>query len=189
MARNSGHRGKKNNSRPTVARWLWIFTILIIGGLIAFLLMISRAPSPKEKTPNYPVTSTPPAGTAKPKKKFDFYEILPNKQVNAPVQQSEEAPAASVTPPTQPPATKAEAQKSVAKQYWVQVGSFDKFDDADQLKAELTLQGFLVMIQSTNSQGNLRFKVRSGPYADKTAAVTAQKEFETNGFSGQVVYE
>lgn len=180
MSRNSGRRkgGRKNNGQPTVARWLWIFTILIIGGLITFLLMISRSPSNIEKAPNYPVTSTPPAGTPKPKKKFDFYKMLPNKQVNPRVQQTEETPG-----PVTPPATKP------AKQYLVQVGSFNKFDDADQLKAELTLQGFTVMIQSVNSQGNLQFKVRSGPYADKAAVQAAQKEFEASGFPCQVIYE
>ena len=227
MAKNNGRRktkgrsSKNSNNQPTIARWLWILTALIIGGLITFLLVITRSAPPTESKPNYPVNSTPPAGTEKPKTKFDFYEMLPSKQVNPPMEEPLEVPPDEPVPeipkeqpipaekkPTQEPSTatkpvpppvvapeqktqqaKPIEQKPAAKQYMVQVGAFKKFDDADQLKAELTLLGFPVMIQSVNTNGNLLFKVRSGPYADKPAATAAMNDLDASGFTGQVVQE
>lgn len=213
MAKDNGRRKSKSrgksskNHQPVIARWLWVVTALVVGGLITFLLVITRTPTKTESAPNYPVNSTPPVGTVKPKTKFDFYEKLTNKQVNPPVEQMQMPPeepspatpeeqqpqAQPNTPPPAPAAKPAEPkaaeQKPVAKQYYLQVGAFNKFDDADQLKAELTLMGFPVVIQSVNNKGDLQFRVRSGPFATKAEADATKKELQDNGYASNLIHE
>lgn len=111
-----------------------------LAGLVA-----DRA-APQEE----PARATPAPAPAKPK--LDFYTVLPEVETVLPER------AARSRPDPAPP-----AQKNV--RYVLQAGSFARFEDADQLKARLALQGLQAQIQKVTIEGKGEYhRVRLGPY-------------------------
>lgn len=102
-------------------------------------------------------TSDPPADemAGLPAPKFDFYNILPNKEINISEYEAVEQPTQQPLPPD---------DQSV---YILQVGSFKQLEAADQVKAQLALLGVLADIQRVviNGQDTV-YRVRVGPYTD-----------------------
>src|SRR6266566_6740235 len=91
----------------------------------------------------------------KPKSKFDFYTILPETDTRPPDRGR-----------TEPKAVKTEKPKPEEPVvYILQAGSFETVEKADQLKAELALQGLQAYIQKVSVEGKgERHRVLLGPY-------------------------
>ncbi len=91
-----------------------------------------------------------------PKPKFDFYTILPAVETILPrAQSTKEKQDAKPTVP----------EKNVS--YVLQAASFAKFEDADRLKAELTLNGLSTHIQKVTIEGRGEYhRVRLGPFSN-----------------------
>ena len=65
---------------------------------------------------------------------------------------------------------------------YIQVGAFSNRQNAEQLKAQLTLQGVdQLQIQSANARSKLLYKVRIGPLASVNDADTAAEYLENLG--------
>ena len=119
---------------------------------------------------------------------FDFYTLLPESEVIAPV---EDAPAktthkaapsgsaktssaktgsAKATPKPKPAAT-ASSSKSESRQgggFLLQAGSFRNSKDADRLRAQLILSGYDARIELVTVRGGERWhRVQLGPYASQ----------------------
>lgn len=90
----------------------------------------------------------------KPKSKFDFYTILPETETVLPERSRRDA---------RPVARPETREEDVS--YVLQAASFNNFDDADQLKARLALQGLSAQIQKVVIEGRGEYhRVRLGPY-------------------------
>ena len=90
----------------------------------------------------------------KPKSKFDFYTILPETEAVLP-ERGKKEPQKTV---------KAEKQEEGVT-YVLQAASFNNYNDADQLKAKLALQGLPATIQKVTIDGKGEYhRVRLGPY-------------------------
>jgi MFS superfamily sulfate permease-like transporter len=88
-----------------------------------------------------------------PEPQFDFYKILPNKEVNISEWESVEEEDASSQKEEQP------------VMFVLQVGSFKKFGAADEIKAKLAMMGVTADIQRVVINGqDVRHRVRIGPY-------------------------
>lgn len=86
------------------------------------------------------------------KPKLDFYTVLPEVETVLPDRGGK------------PRQAKAERSEDDAR-YILQAGSFARFEDADQLKARLALQGLQAQIQKVTIEGKGEFhRVRLGPY-------------------------
>lgn len=115
--------------------------------------------------------------------KFEFQELLLEEEyVLSPPQRPERTePQKETTEPassaTQPAATTTAApvpRDDGKSNYVVQVGSFRKFDDADQTKATLALSGLQAFIQKVTVEGRGEFyRVRIGPFDQYGAAEQA----------------
>jgi cell division protein FtsN len=100
-------------------------------------------------------------GADKPKAKFDFYTILPETETVLPERGKKEPK----------PAKPEKPEEDVS--YVLQAGSFNNFDDADQLKARLALQGLTASIKKVTIEGKGDYhRVRLGPY-DKLETLDA----------------
>jgi len=87
-----------------------------------------------------------------PEPQFDFYKILPNKEVNISEWETREDERPSDT-----------SQQSVM--YVLQVGSYSQYKAADEIKAELAMLGITADIQRVVINGqDIRHRVRIGPY-------------------------
>ncbi len=90
-----------------------------------------------------------------PEPQFDFYKILPNKEVNISEWESVEE--------EDVPAGDKKNQEPVM--FVLQVGSFKQYESADEIKAKLALMGVTADIQRVVINGqDVRHRVRVGPY-------------------------
>ncbi len=114
--------------------------------------LVSRMDKPEQ--PPAPQKSSSQTKSEPAKPKFDFYTILPEVEIILPQAQStKEKKDAKPTVP----------EKNVS--YVLQAASFAKFEDADRLKAELTLNGLSTHIQKVTIEGRGEYhRVRLGPF-------------------------
>lgn len=152
--KSSGGGARKNRG------WLLLLIGLGIGVAAAFLvqMVIERnlhrtvAEWFKRDRPSEVEKSTR-KDSERPKSRFDFYTILPETETVLPERARREAKIARTERP----------EEGVT--YILQVASFTSFDDADQLKAKLALQGLQAQIQKVTIEGKGEYhRVRLGPY-------------------------
>ena len=170
MAKQKKRRTRKRSSsrtkKPEYPGWLWMLFGLSIGLSVAFAIYVKdRQPN---GVPTFAQKGTAPevvvdengevdstADTEPPKKRrFDFYEMLPNFEVIIPEQEPNVA--ADIGP------------QAVVKPgiYVLQAGSFTIYADADRRRAELALQGIESNIQRVSIDDKTYHRVRIGPTRD-----------------------
>ena len=106
---------------------------------------------------------------------FDFYEILPNMEVNVSEWEAEEDIniEEEVEPDNKKPGI-----------YLLQVGSFKQYDAADEVKAKLALLGISADIQRVVIGGkDIRHRVRVGPYGDQEKLSMVRQQLTENNMS------
>lgn len=168
MARARPVRGSKKG----LPRWAVLLLGLALGAasvLIAQLLIkrhgstdgLAGLFTAKTKRIEPTPVKKPEPPVAKPK--LDFYTVLPEVETVLPDRGRTKT-------------TRAEhAEEGV--RYILQAGSFATFEDADQLKAKLALQGLQAQIQKITIEGKGEYhRVRLGPYekVDELDNATAQ---------------
>ncbi|HEX7323764.1 MAG TPA: SPOR domain-containing protein [Rhodanobacteraceae bacterium] len=128
---------------------------------------------------------------------FDFYKVLPEKEVVIPnaelstmAKAEQEKAAVANNSTTAAPAgtaagtTTATATASAATQgggYVLQVGAFPKASDAEAMKAKLALQGFTAHVQAVTLSGQVWNRVRLGPFASAVQLQSVQKQLAGAG--------
>lgn len=184
---------KKPDNNPGLFRNMLPFiTGLVLGLLTTFILYLGQQNGSylPFQTKNEPATVTPvaPPPTETPvvqKKevpkpsatedsavqtpKFDFYNILPNKELNVSEWVAEEQ------------ALEEPGTLDTNSVYILQVGSFKQVEAADQVKAQLTLLGVTADIQRVVINGqDAIYRVRVGPYADQQKLNDARLRLQQN---------
>lgn len=135
------------------------------------------ATKPAETKPAKPVPAAAPAAPIVERKPFTaseptsrvpltFYGILPG-----------EKPAKAVEPP------------KPTELWWLQVAALKSADDADKLKARLSLLGLVVAIQQVESVGQTLYRVRVGPYKRDEDAFADLDTLATNHFEPRLFKE
>jgi hypothetical protein len=118
-----------------------------------------------------PKANVKPANTDQDGQRFDFYKILPG-QVDAVSGQ------AGVS------ASAAHQAGTAARKTFLQLGSFQNQDDADNLKAKLALLGIEATIQSVDVPGKgLVHRVRVGPFATPDDVARVRTQLKQNGIN------
>jgi cell division septation protein DedD len=69
----------------------------------------------------------------------------------------------------------------------VQLGSFASRANADKLMRQLKSQGFAVYVAPGGSGASVRYRVRVGPMADRTAAAQAVAKLKSLGHTASFV--
>lgn len=80
------------------------------------------------------------------------------------------APILAATPTPLPPA--------VSHHYQLQLAAFRRYEDADELKAKLILQGYPTTINSANVNGTVWYRLWIGPYNTTQQAKSVQAQLE-----------
>ncbi|NHR06897.1 SPOR domain-containing protein [Chromobacterium haemolyticum] len=134
----------------------------------------SAPPPMPAETPAKPTSAAPAAKEAgKDEQRFDFYKILPG-QVDA-------------VPGKNGKAAEPSAQQA-AKKVYLQLGSFQNQDEADNLKAKLALLGVEAKIQSvTVPEKGLVHRVRVGPYSRQDEVDRVKAQLKQDGIGATVV--
>ena len=148
----------------------------------------AEAPAPRRDAE--PVAQEPDEATEAPKPTYDFYTVLPEKEVELPGETAEAAAPgstapASVAPTTAPAATAGtttpSATPAAPSGLQLQAGAFGNAGDAEALRARLALVGQMARIETVQADGRTLHRVRLGPYADVAARDAAQKALAEAG--------
>lgn len=173
---------------------LFIGYALGILSAIGMWMIISNAPSPfisqdrladnavaKSATSQTDQTqrSTQSPGTADKsvkapdgKPRFEFYKILPGAE----------------EPVTEQQFKQAAQQPSSGDKYFLQTGSFQNSDDADNLKAKLAMLGVEAAVQSADlSEKGVWHRVRVGPFTSITDLNQVRASLQQNGVPSSLI--
>lgn len=144
----------------------------------------AEAPAPRRDAE--PVAQEPEEATEAPKPTYDFYTVLPEKEVELPGETAEAAapgstaPASTAAAPADAGATPAAAPAAQGG-LQLQAGAFGNAGDAEALRARLALVGQMARIETVQANGRTLHRVRLGPYADVAARDAAQKALAEAG--------
>ena len=151
-----------------ISKWLWFSGIALPVAFISFLNYLAEL-TPQYKAPNYQARQV-----QKPKTEFSFYQTLPQNNtrlVEAPAPANKAAPKSSKKIESDKKQQVAESAFSsqVKRQIGsrvLQVGSYKKWADADQKRAELTLLGLEASIEKADVGDNqVWYRVNLGPFS------------------------
>lgn len=200
-------RGKQGRPLPG---WVWAAAGMVFGVVLMLFVVgkdwASLVSKPKLPQPNpqavAPGDSEPlapasaPADAAKAKRPtYDFYQVLPEKEVLIPdaeisarVRAEQAAKAAQAQKPAVP-ATPGTAASATASRYMLQAGSFPEIRSAEEVKARLALLGFSAQIQPVVVDGKTFNRVRLGPYPSASDLEVAKRTLAENGVSAVAMKE
>ncbi len=195
----------------------WMILLILIGLFAAFLVYLDRMPTSGQK--HEPIVNGIEEGNADklhkssaaekrpPKQQFDFYTVLPDRDIEVNVYEDEEpvqAPAirqsekTTSSHPAKPaskprPTPQAEAQKlppgektrtSGRALYQLQVGAFRDLGKADTLKARLAFMGVESNIYVVKSaDGQKIYRVRVGPNSDEHKLSRIQQQLKAENIN------
>lgn len=195
--KHTSPRAPQAKPQAPLGSWVSFVTGLGLGLVVALAIYMwtARAPPPPATTPpvvadadarvaaprvNEPLIAegaeTAEANLEPPRPKFDFYKILPEMEV--PVQdwekeEQQQQPEKSDKGDDKDANSQATAVKdkpaSAAEKgaYVLQIGSYKGFEEADQAKARLAMQGIAATIQRVVINGqDVWFRVHIGPLSD-----------------------
>ena len=168
--------------------WAMLTIGLIIGLFVAFLVYLDDLDSP----PASAVESQPAEEQRTDAEedddgspRFEFYSILPELEVVVP-DASEEDGEAAVEGAPGAPADSGEGDTGTAPppesdgRFYLQAGSFQKSEQADRMKARISLLGLDVEIQQVDINGESWHRVRAGPFTDPSRLKDAQKRLRSD---------
>lgn len=116
---------------------------------------------------------------AKPATKFDFYTLLPEREVIVPNER--EAIKAADKPKTPAgetaPATAAESEEPL----FLQVGSFRAASEADKRRAQIILLGLEAKVEAVQANGDTWYRVQAGPFTSREKLSKARNQLSTQG--------
>lgn len=193
-------QAKRNRRQRGAAKgvpgWAMLTIGLIIGLFVAFLVYLDDLDQPPNATARAPEVSEPtePSGAEDPEAqeekgpRFEFYSILPELEVVVPEFGPAQSEGGEPTPAAPSEDTTADSESSPDdgaidqdnRRYFLQAGSFQKPEQADQLKAEISLLGLDVAIQDVEVNGERWHRVRVGPFSQRDALQSAQERLRAN---------
>ena|SRR5690625_1815604 len=199
MARK-GKQAIRNGGLPA---WLLVVIGIVVGAIGMFVVLqtghmpISRPDNGPQPTAATSSEGNGGRGIAAQKQatepRYDFYSVLPQKEVVIPDAQldaqvkaeqqastTQETSGADTGSASETTASK--APQSAKGQYLLQVASFPNAGDADALKARLALNGFRAEVEKVTIKGQTWNRVRLGPYSSATALEADRKKLEAQGF-------
>lgn len=178
----------RTHQRPPISRrrqagWLSFLTGLALGLFVALLVYLQshntlQNPLDQQSVQQEPAQgpeTNPSTPTAKPR--FDFYTILPEMEVKVPEWKIDTEGSQKQKPPQETPVTSSDG-------YMLQVGSFQRLEEADRAKARLALIGVTAGIQKVTVGGqDIWYRVRVGPFKDLASLQATRNLLTENNIS------
>ena len=198
----AGRHGKHQARRGGGMKYGLVLVLGLLLGLglaAAYLVFGDREPldallprpDPQARAQPTPRDSEPvaqePAAAARPS--FDFYTLLPERQVELPGVAEPESPATPAAPPAAalPPGQAPAASPSPGQAGLLQAGAFSSAADAEAMRARLALLGRVARIETVQVDGRTLHRVRLGPFADAAERQAAQQALAEAGIPATVV--
>lgn len=139
-------------AQSNVPAWVWLFTGVVTGLFLAFLYYLASIKPTAQQMRDVEMKTPTVNSDGKGAPKFDFYTLLPDKEVVE----------ATAPRPKRPSVAKSNAAPET---FLIQTGSFRSAEEADRRRAELILMGMDVKIQKVVlSGGETWHRVQIGPF-------------------------
>ena len=185
QGRAAEERRRQFDRDASTGQWRWMLITALIISFVVFLVYLqgpgSKQTNPQQISqaiPDKPVAKN--AATAKEELKpevnlgptvpqFDFYTILPEKEV--------------VVPEYEIKTRTREERVGQAKEthYVMQAGSFKTFKEADQLRVKLAAMGIESKVQKAKVGSVNWYRVKMGPYTQTASVNTIRARLRQNG--------
>lgn len=219
MARGKNQARRSGRSSGTPG-WVWLIAGLLMGAVVFGYLQFkdkwgkpaSTLPQPDPQA-QARVTRGEEVAPDKPKPKYDFYTLLPEKEVVIPdAELDAQARAEAAKPPTPADATQptvaagdpavstaagtgdpatnappAPPTSSEGPRYLIQAGAFRGSTEAEALKAKIALTGEIARVEVAQINGNTVHRVRMGPYPNASALAAAKQALANHGITAQAI--
>jgi len=166
--RGAASRSGAASAPPTLsAAHLQGFAAGCVAGVLASLGAAHWSQQPEE--PARAIAASPPNLQIETGPRFDFYEVLPNQELD-------------LNPEIEPADLQSPRRDNA--QYLLQVGSFRKESDADRRRGELALLGLDASIEAGEGDNGRWFRVYLGPFASRSEmararTLTAEADMDT----------
>ena len=210
MAHDFAKQRASRNGRSAgnaAAPWAWLFSGIAIGSAFSFLVYLAMLKPPVPASPpgqagEHATTAQSrtepkpepqrkpdpePATAARPQ--FDFYDILRDNDAapTTPAGEPSETSGNSAQPVeipepavTTPAAATPETPRATALA--LQAGAFSRAADADRRRGELLLLGYDAKVETVRlPDGQTRYRVQVGPFADPQAQSNARRALRDVG--------
>ena len=184
--KSQARRGGNGKSGGGVPAWIWLLAGVLLGlGLSVFVLMRegsdgTRAPRPNPaaqapRETEAPVAQRPAEPPKETRPKYDFYTVLPEREVRIPDNElAERARRESAAP------------AAAGERMQLQAGAFGDARDAEAVKARLALLGLVARVEAGTVNGKAVHRVRLGPYASARELGAAKRQLEENGIRDSI---
>lgn len=166
---------------------LWFGSGMLCGlGLATVIWMMGLVPGARDADVSAPLGHDEPpiAELDAParSRSYEFFTVLPEIEVVVPNREIEQRAREAAAAPADAP-----AQAASGGPYLLQVGSFRSNEDAEGLRAQLTLLGVTARIQTVTVDNATWHRVRVGPFDDARAADEARRRLQANGLESMVL--
>ena len=154
-------------AQSNIPAWVWLFTGVVTGLFLAFLYYLAGIKPSAQQMKNVEMKKPAITSSGKGAPKFDFYTLLPDKEV--------------VEPETTRPQKTTPKPSDTPEQFLIQTGSFRDPQEADKRKAELILMGLDVKVQSVElHDGETWHRVQIGPFNTDAKLAAAKTTLAEN---------
>jgi cell division protein FtsN len=185
MTKGYGRRPIRH-ARSSSKSLFWMLTSFLCGYLTATVLDFTSLSSwiranlfTKQNKKKARVQVVAKQAELPPKPKFEFYTLLAKDKgalvpLNQPTASGQMKPPVAKALPTSTVAVPDSTSQVGKDSYLIQIASFKNRQDAERMKAALTLKGFDVSIVNTSQQQGNWFRVIVGPFSSRLSAEKAQ---------------
>ncbi len=187
-ARRPKTQARRHGQRQTPG-WVWLLAGLLLGLGIAVVVLVRDGidaskllprPDPAATTP--PESDPPVAQKGQPvekKPKYDFYTVLPGREVVIPDAELAARAKAEPAQPTPP-----------AERLLLQAGAFSDARRAEEIKAAIAFTGLIARVEPTTAaSGQTVHRVMLGPFASLRELDDAKSTLAGNGVQAIAIRE
>lgn len=176
--KNRAQRSRKKTPQASVSAWKWL-TVFILIALFVYFLVFLRSLAGKDEakqlaipveTPSQQSQAAAKSKEAKkpPEPRFDFYTILPEKEVVVPDHEIKTR------------TREEQVGKTKAVIYLLQAGSFRDYKEADKLKAQLALMGIESTIEKAQIGDTIWNRIKIGPFKNLSRVNSIRAQLRAN---------
>ncbi|ENV01217.1 MULTISPECIES: SPOR domain-containing protein [Acinetobacter] len=184
--------------KPLIPKWLGTLVAILAVLCIAVVLMLWK---PWQPVPAKNQITSEHYQEEDTNKDYRFYDLLPQQQVTPIPEQAipesknqgtamiVEAPSAAQPAASESAGIDANPSATAPQQptYILQVRSYNDPDQADARRAEIILNGLSADVVKSNENGQIWYRVISGPYDSQDAALAAQQTLQHSGIDSIVI--
>lgn len=172
---------RRNRPKSQVPGWVWLFTGVVLGGFVVFLMRLTDVEVPE--TDGTPIETKvakpvePEPEPSNPKPRFDFYKLLRESEVIVPA-----------TEPNESQTDSSQRETANRDEFILQVGSFRRATEADSLRAQLLLLNLDAYTeQVTLNNDETWHRVIVGPFSNQSRLASARSTLVSNDYHALVL--